>query len=462
MSQISGTSSTMASEEEGSGSKQLSNKKRKKKTNRRDTKKKNENKSPDIVFKQPLLIGSNNENTQSQMEIDINNEPSTSAIPTKNNQQQTITSQHTNSTTNAFIKNYSARMNEIKYMEYSNLFYINTESNETDRMEMAAIWSTKFPNSKDVILKTKLGFILKSNNDKAALVKGLDELKNEKKIVRYKETVDQRRTRETKEPQQTYSVVISAVEISIKDEDISQHLNSINIRHRYCKRIIARKNNTPTKFIRIITGEIQSFETLLNNGLFYLNRHYLVYPSHPPDPTPIPCGKCLQFDHTTDNCKSSPKCSKCQGSHKMSQCRTNSAPKCLACGAEDHLAWSLKCPKHPKKPIEGIPNTSIKLLNRKTRDIEELSKKTKRIHAPISMHDDIINTYLRKINKPKNVNRNELLLKLKKRFINQYNVDTTAVFSGNRVYILMFDMDDLDEPSPTEPICNNLNIHVQN
>lgn len=462
MSQNSGASSTIASDEEENGNKQISNKKRKKRTTGRTTKKKNENQSPDIVFKQPLLIENNNENIPTQMEIVVNNEPSTSAIHTQNNRQQTIIPQPTNSTTNAFIKNYSARMNEIKYMDYANLYYINTENIEMDRMEMAAIWSAKFPNSKDVILKTKLGFILKSNNNKTALIEALEELKKEKKIIIYKETTNQRRTREIKEPQQTYSVVISAVEVNIKEEDISQYLNSINIKHRYCKRIISRKNNVATKFIRIITGEIESFENLLNNGLFYLNRHYLVYPSHPPDPTPIPCGKCLQFDHTTENCKSPPKCSKCQGPHKMSQCRTNNTPKCLACGAEDHLAWSLKCPKHPKKPIEGIPNTIIKIMNRKTRDIEDLSKKTKRIHAPISMHDDIINTYLRKINKPKNINRNELLLKLKKRFINQYNVDTTAVFWGNKVYVLMFDLDDPEEPSPTESMYNNLNIHVEN
>lgn len=84
-------------------------------------------------------------------------------------------------------------------------------------------------------------------------------------------------------------------------------------------------------------------------------------------------------------------------------------------GAEDHLAWYTKCPKHPKKPIEGIPITNIKTLNVKTREIEELSKKTNRIHAPISAHDDILNTYCRKLNNPKNKNRNKLIAKLKKK-----------------------------------------------
>lgn len=64
----------------------------------------------------------------------------------------------------------------------------------------------------------------------------------------------------------------------------------------------------------------------------------------------------------------------------------------------------------------------------------------------------MINTYLRKLNKPKNTNREELLIKLRRRFINQYNIDTITVFSGNRVYIMMFDIEDPEEPTPTEPV----------
>lgn len=397
------------------------------------------------------------------MDVDKTTEKqSTSDIIADNGQQQiSRNSRQQNNSTKNFNKNYSAKMNEIRNMEYKNLFYINTQNTDVDRIQMAKIWNTKFPNSRDVILKTKLGFILKSNSEKSTIEKGLKELIEEGKIIKYKETLNQRTPKERKEPQQTYSVVIASVETNIKEEDISQHLTQTNIKHRYCRRIISKTFNKPTKYIRIITGEMEAFESLLNNGLFYLNRHYLVYPSHPPEPTPIPCGKCFQFNHTTDNCTETPKCSKCQGSHRMTNCKSNNKPKCLACGAEDHLAWSTKCPKHPKKPIEGIPNTNIKPLNKKTREIEELSKKTNRIHAPISVHDDIINTYCRKLNNPKNKDRNELIAKLKRRFINQYNIDTTIVFSGNRFYILMFDMDDPEEPSPTEPVNNNGSRQIQ-
>lgn len=75
--------------------------------------------------------------------------------------------------------------------------------------------------------------------------------------------------------------------------------------------------------------------------------------------------------------------------------------------------------------------------------------------------NDIINTYIRKLNKPKNINREELLYKLKKRFITEYKIGTTAVFSGNRLYILMFDMEDPNKPSPTELVDTNVNRQIQ-
>jgi len=74
-----------------------------------------------------------------------------------------------------------------------------------------------------------------------------------------------------------------------------------------------------------------------------------------------------------------------------------------------------------------------------------------KIHAPVTVHDLIINTYINKLNKPKNINREELLNKLKARFINEYNIYTTAVISGHRLYVLMFDLDQPDSQSLTEP-----------
>lgn len=55
------------------------------------------------------------------------------------------------------------------------------------------------------------------------------------------------------------------------------------------------------------------------------------------------------------------------------------------------------------------------------------------------------------MNNPKNSDREALLKKLKEKFISEHNVDTTAVFSGSRMYILMFDLDIPDSPTATRP-----------
>lgn len=451
------------SSEEVTTFKKPTNRKRKKKVLKKEnTKKINDNKTPEEEISQPhltphIVIEKNMLELESE---DIT--PQSSAKGSHTPQDQIETGSQNNRNIKTTTKNFSTRMNEINNINYNHLFYLNVDANiVTDRIQMADKWNGKFPNSHDIVIKTKIGYLIKSNTDKKKLIKALEEMINEKILIKYKETKPFIRGNERIEPQQTYSVVIKGVEKNIKDEDISNHLNGLSLKHRFCRRIISKVYNTPTTFIRIITGEATTSERLLNEGMFFKNRHYLVFPSHPPDPTPMPCSKCHQFDHTSENCTQQLKCSKCQGTHKTANCKTNLPPKCTACGAEDHLAWSTKCPRHPKKPIEGIPNVTIKPLNRKSREIEEIHKKSSRIHAPITTHDDIINTYIRKLNKPKNINREELLYKLKKRFMSQYKIDTTAVFSGNRVYILMFDMDEPNEPSPTEPVDTNNIRQVQ-
>ena len=182
-----------------------------------------------------------------------------------------------------------------------------------------------------------------------------------------------------------------------------------------------------------------------------MNRRYRIEPSRPPPPIPQPCGKCASFEHETDKCKATIKCSKCLGQHPTQKCTSPLPPKCSSCSAEDHTAWSLKCPNRPTAPIPGIPNMPIKCNNKKSADLPPHITKKTRIHSPLTIHDYIITTYVNKINQPSHTNREDLIKKLKKRFTEDFQIDTTAVFSGNRLYILMFDLADPDGTSPTEP-----------
>lgn len=405
--------------------------------------KKRETNAPTALEIQEIIIGhSDNEQQKSQQK----------KAQDKDNQNKNSSTQR-NTT-----KNYSLRMKEIANKQYKHLFYINAVKPK-NRIDMVNIWNEVFPDSTDVILQTKKGFLLKSDTDKFKLLPKLAKLVDAKKITNYKETKPYS-ARSRSEPVPSYCVVIATVEKYLNENSISEFLKEQNILHRYCKRIISRATKQPTMLIRVITGCQQSFERLINNGLFYKNRHYPVYPSTPPNPTPIPCFKCNQFDHITEDCTNPVTCEKCKGNHHTNKCTLNAPAKCLACGAEDHKAWSFKCPKRPTQPIEGIPNSTIRSLNKKSNDIAAEKKIDTRIHSPVTIHDTIINTYITKVNKPKHTNREELLKKLKKKFVQLYNIDTSVVFSGNRMYILMFDLDKPLSNSPTEPLHGEQSSHI--
>ena len=381
-------------------------------------------------------------------------------------QQQKIPTTKTNidnSQRNLKHKNYSSIMKEITNKQYANLFYITSDPTINNRLKMADVWESVRPSNKDIILMTKKGFLLKSDTPKVILINTLKSLQKHKKITAFIETSPYKFTKPTSASSQSFSCVISSVEHDISDTQISEHLSNLKMEHRYCKRIVAKSNDKPTHFIRIITSNISAYEKLLNNGVFYKSRHYAVYPSSPPPPAPLPCSKCLEFTHETMDCKTPTKCQKCGENHSTNRCRSELPPKCNSCGSTEHQAWSFKCPNRPLRPIDGIPNIPVKTLNKKSHEITSELKKNSRIHTPLTIHDIIINTYVNKLNKPKNTNREELIQKLRKRFITEYNIETSITFvSNNRIYILMFDMDlnDFNSPTETVPGINNAQIHA--
>lgn len=387
--------------------------------------------------------------------------------PSKNSslsQKQKSNSQHknttqTNTNKNTSVINYSPKMQTITNQQYKLLYYVTTYE-DMSRTNFADIWSKHQQNSSDIILKTKKGFLIKSNSAKTKIKGILTGLQKTKTIKTFEETHPNQK-QQNESFTATFVCVIASVEREIDDKHISDYLTSKNINHRYCKRIKSRSTQDWTTLIRIITGDIQSFEKLLNEGVYYKFRHYPVFPSKPPEPIPIPCAKCSGFTHTTENCTVPITCRKCQGKHHTNACESSLPPKCVACNSTEHQAWSMKCPKRPTTPIEGIPNTQIKSINKKSQDIDINKTKNNKIHKPLTYHDYIIETYVTELNNPNNTDRQELLLKLKKRFTLLHGIDTTAVFCGNRLYILMFDLNDTEnKDSPTEPI-DGVKIHQE-
>lgn len=400
--------------------------------------------------------------TQEEINNVILGATSTSATKTpqiNTTQKATSKNNQTNKNTNTKNTNFSPLMKEINQKKYQHLFYITIEANYT-RINFTDYWGKIYPNTKDIILKTKLGLLLKTDTAKESITNTLNKMIELGKILRYTEPSPNTKSIRSEITSTSYSVVIGSVEQEIEDQSISDYLNKCKLEHRYCKRIISRTTNNPTSFIRIITSSQETSTTLLTEGLFFKYRHYPVYPSKPPPPAPKPCNKCFSFEHATEDCKTAVKCSKCLGNHSSSKCTSTLPPKCNSCHSDDHQAWSYKCPNRPKAPIQGVPNIQIKSLNKKSHEISSEKKKS-RIHQPITMHDTIINTYINELNNPANTDREELLTQLRKRFMYNYRADTTAVFTGNRVYILIFDMELQDHSSPTELINQSVNFQYE-
>ncbi|KAK9883950.1 hypothetical protein WA026_004888 [Henosepilachna vigintioctopunctata] len=139
----------------------------------------------------------------------------------------------------------------------------------TSRIQIANEWIKIFPTNKDIIIQSRQGFIIKSNNNKNLLTKALENLKTKGTISDYAESTENTSPNPNARFSESYSAVISDVEIEIEEQEIATLLNTNQIKHRYCKRIISKKTNRPSLFIRIITGDITSYEKLINEGIFY-------------------------------------------------------------------------------------------------------------------------------------------------------------------------------------------------
>ncbi|GFX89952.1 nucleic-acid-binding protein from transposon X-element [Trichonephila clavipes] len=67
------------------------------------------------------------------------------------------------------------------------------------------------------------------------------------------------------------------------------------------------------------------------------------------------CFNCNYFNHTSKNCKMTPRCLKCEGSHKTHDCPKTErlqALRCINCNEDGHLASSRQCPRFPRLKLK--------------------------------------------------------------------------------------------------------------
>lgn len=86
-----------------------------------------------------------------------------------------------------------------------------------NRLQMADLWESVRPSNSDVILKTKKGFLLKSDTPKLIINNTLKSLQNHKKITTYSETSPYNNSHTKAIPLQSYSCVITSVELDVSN-----------------------------------------------------------------------------------------------------------------------------------------------------------------------------------------------------------------------------------------------------
>ncbi|GFV54434.1 nucleic-acid-binding protein from transposon X-element [Trichonephila clavipes] len=101
------------------------------------------------------------------------------------------------------------------------------------------------------------------------------------------------------------------------------------------------------------------------------------------------CFNCNYFNHTSKNCKMTPRCLKCEGNHKTHECPKTErlqTLKCINCNETGHLASSRQCPRFPKlklkKPEEAKAIEPTRPVTKELSYAKVCSNKTEQQMAP--------------------------------------------------------------------------------
>jgi hypothetical protein len=173
--------------------------------------------------------------------------------------------------------------------------------------------------------------------------------------------INQRNPAEKTAPKKpTFSVVIRNVPHDISPEEIATLCPSLSVTKAW--RIISRKTNQPTSFIRVLTNDKGTVDTMLINGVEMYGRFFTCETSHPPTPNPLQCPRCFQFGHGQAECTNKPNYPNCPEKHPPNKCSAKE-PSCLHYKGT-HPAWSRSCPMLKQMEItDQTPVLPVKIVD---------------------------------------------------------------------------------------------------
>ena len=152
-----------------------------------------------------------------------------------------------------------------------------------------------------------------------------------------------------KSQQITHQVVIKNVDEDVTMEEMEEILNRQDLPFKLVKRIHSRKENKPTKMIRLILKDETTKKKLLKEGINLDQMHYRCVPALEDTkdaPKAMQCFKCQELgDHLSGACTKEQKCVLCAGPHRKADCiASREQYKCANCSGS-HAAWSNECPR---------------------------------------------------------------------------------------------------------------------
>ncbi|KAG5863676.1 hypothetical protein JTB14_002743 [Gonioctena quinquepunctata] len=162
------------------------------------------------------------------------------------------------------------------------------------------------------------------------------------------------------------SYVVRDVDKIYTDEDLTEHFEETDLAFSKCWRIFSRARGEPTKMIRVIPHDPNSYSDKIARGIFIYGRIHRCEPSTTAISKPLIkyCNKCCKSGHLYDECQERKMlCPFCGGEHRSAECKQTSEPKCLNCQGL-HPAFSHKCPerkKAPETPQQIAPILPVKL-----------------------------------------------------------------------------------------------------
>ncbi|CAF0855026.1 unnamed protein product [Didymodactylos carnosus] len=141
-------------------------------------------------------------------------------------------------------------------------------------------------------------------------------------------------------------VFIKYVDLDFSIQEIQEALTSHGFQLENVERVYLKKENKPTKTIKVVFDDKLNRDTCLKTGLKIDYLHFSAEAAQP-NKEHLQCFKCFKYEHPSKyRQKQEETCKKCVGQHLEKDC-TSSKLKCVNCD-QQHASNSKQCPDYLK------------------------------------------------------------------------------------------------------------------